>query len=117
MRDDREKLRDILNAIERIERYVIFGKERFERDELVQTWFIQNLQIIGEASRSLSPETRVLEPSIPWKQSIGMRNILAHTYFELDLEIVWSTATVSLAILKPQIQRLLDRLSNTSEQM
>ena len=54
MRDDREKLRDILEAIERIERYAVLGRGRFETDELIQTWFIQHLQIVGEASRALS---------------------------------------------------------------
>ena len=46
MRSDREKFLDIMEAMNRIERYVFFGKERFETDELVQTWFIQNLPII-----------------------------------------------------------------------
>ena len=90
MRSDREKPLDILEAMDRIERYVVFGKERFETDELVQTWFIQNLQIIGEASRSLSQSTRDLDPTIPWKQIIGMRNILTHAYFEIDLDLVWT---------------------------
>ncbi|MGF1603277.1 MAG: DUF86 domain-containing protein [Thermosynechococcaceae cyanobacterium] len=116
MRDDREKLRDILEAFERIERYIIFGQERFETDELVQTWFIQHLQIIGEASRSLSTQTRALAPDIPWKQIIGMRNTIAHTYFNIDLEIIWSTAIVGLPVLKPQIQSLLDDLNNIASQ-
>ena len=51
MRSDSEKLKDILEAIERIERYEVQGREAFEQNELIQTWFIQNLQIIGEASR------------------------------------------------------------------
>ncbi|MGB3536261.1 MAG: HepT-like ribonuclease domain-containing protein [Microcoleaceae cyanobacterium] len=54
MRDDPEKLHDILEAIERINRYVVLGRERFETDELVQTWFIQHLQIIGEAAKCFS---------------------------------------------------------------
>ena len=64
MRDDREKLHDILEAIERINRYVVLGRERFDTDELVQTWFIQHLQIIGEAARALAQETRELSPNV-----------------------------------------------------
>ncbi len=50
MRDNVEKLRDIMEAIARIERYAIESRESLEENELVQTWFIYNLQIIGEAS-------------------------------------------------------------------
>jgi uncharacterized protein with HEPN domain len=110
MRDDREKLHDILEAIERINRYAVLGRERFNSDELVQTWFILHLQIIGEASRALAQETRELSPEIPWKQMIGMRNVLSHNYFEIDLDIVWSAVTINLPRLKPQIEALLSRL-------
>lgn len=88
MRDDREKLQDILEAITRIERYAIQGREAFEQNELIQNWFIQHLQIIGEASRVLSATLRDRHPEVPWSNIIGMRNILAHNYFEIDLEIV-----------------------------
>ncbi len=110
MRDDREKLHDILEAIERINRYVVLGRERFDTDELVQTWFIQHLQIIGEAARALAQETRELSPNIPWKQMIGMRNVLTHHYFEIDLDIVWSAVSVNIPMLQPQIEALLSRL-------
>ena len=56
MRDDRERLLDIQEAIERIEKYSARGREAFERDELIQTWVLHHLQIIGEAVRALSPE-------------------------------------------------------------
>jgi len=89
MRSDREKLLDILEAIERIERYAVQGREAFEQNELIQTWFIQNLQVIGEAA-PLSSEIRTQHSDIPWKQIIGMRNILTHNYFEIDSDIVWA---------------------------
>jgi uncharacterized protein with HEPN domain len=68
MRDNREKLRDILEAIERINKYAVQGKKSFEEDELIQTWFIQHLQIIGEASRVLSTDIRDEHPEVPWSQ-------------------------------------------------
>ena len=55
MRSDRERLLDIQEAIERIEKYATRGREAFERDELIQTWILHHLQIIGEAARALSP--------------------------------------------------------------
>ncbi|MDB9431260.1 nucleotidyltransferase, partial [Microcystis aeruginosa CS-555/01A07] len=51
MRDDTERLRDILEAIERVEKYARLGKTVFEQQELIQTWIVYHLQIIGEAAR------------------------------------------------------------------
>jgi len=51
----------------------------------------RKFEIIGEASRHLSPETQLLFPDIPWKQISAMRNILIHDYGDVDLEIVWNT--------------------------
>ena len=65
MRSDLEKLLDILEAIERIERYAVQGRSAFEQNELIQTWFTQNLQVIGEAARVLTSEIRSQHPEIP----------------------------------------------------
>jgi hypothetical protein len=58
MRDDTQWLLDIIEAIERIERYSSRGRDAFERDELVQNWIVHHLQVIGEAARSLSSDLR-----------------------------------------------------------
>ena len=55
MRDDRGRLQDILDAIKRIERYAKRGRPAFEEDELVHTWMIHHIQIIGEAASTLTP--------------------------------------------------------------
>jgi len=110
MRSDREKLLDILEAIDRIERYAILGKTEFEQNELIQSWFVQNLQILGEAARVLSSTVREQHPEIPWSNMIGMRNILAHNYFEIDLEIVWAVVEFEIPVLKLKINHLLQFL-------
>lgn len=110
MRDDREKLQDILEAIERIDRYAVQGRQAFEQNELIQTWFTQNLQVIGEASRSLSSAIKNQYPAIPWTNMIGMRNILTHNYFEIDLDIVWAVAEQELPSLKQSIKAILRSL-------
>lgn len=110
MRDDREKLQDILEAIERIDRYAAQGKQAFEQNELIQTWFTQNLQIIGEAARSLSVATRNQHPELPWTKMIGMRNILTHNYFEVDLDIVWVVVEQELPSLKQNVEAILRSL-------
>jgi uncharacterized protein with HEPN domain len=76
VRDPKERLRDILEAIAAIERHLGGGKAAFERNELLQSWFLRHLQIIGEAARRLPPELQALAPDIPWPKVIGMRNVL-----------------------------------------
>ncbi|MCV3216240.1 DUF86 domain-containing protein [Plectonema radiosum NIES-515] len=87
------------------------GREAFEENELIQTWFVQHLQIIGEASRVLSADIRDENPEVSWSQMIGMRNILTHNYFEIDLDIVWLVVERELPKLKPQIEAILQSLS------
>ena len=108
MRDDRERLRDILEAIERIERYTAKGREEFERDELIQTWVVHHIQIIGEAARKLSEEVRSEHDQVPWPAIIAMRNILVHDYFSVDIDEVWSTVERNLPDLKANISSIMD---------
>ena len=107
MRDPNERLRDILEAITAIERYRDRDMQTFERDELLQTWFLHHLLIVGEAARALPEDVRALAPEIPWSKIIGMRNILVHGYFEIDTEIVWDAATRDIPALKVSVERLL----------
>ncbi len=108
MRDDRERLLDIQEAIERIEKYVAHGRAAFEQDELIQTWALHHLQIIGEAVRALSKEFTQKHSEVAWRQIVGMRNILVHNYFDTDTAIVWAVLENDLPVLKQQITELLD---------
>jgi uncharacterized protein with HEPN domain len=110
MRDPKERLHDILEAIAAIERHRIQDKEAFEKDELLQVWFLRHLQIIGEAARALPEEVQALAPDIPWPKIIGMRNVLVHGYFEIDTDIVWDTVMRDIPALKPAVKELLRRL-------
>ncbi len=110
MRDPRERVRDMLEAIEAIERYLHRGKDELERDELLQCWFVHNLQIIGEAAKALPEEVRALAPEVEWHKIIGMRNVLVHGYFAIDTEIVWKTVSQDVPRLKPALEKLLEKL-------
>jgi uncharacterized protein with HEPN domain len=110
MRDPKERLRDILEAIAAIERYRDRDRASFEKEELLQAWFLRHLQIIGEAARLLPEEVRTLAPEIPWVKIIGMRNVLVHGYFDIDTDVVWDAARRDVHALKPAIQRLLQVL-------
>jgi uncharacterized protein with HEPN domain len=110
MRDPKERLRDMLEAIAAIERYVSHDRAAFDRDELLQSWFLRHLQIMGEAARGLPESIRLLAPAIPWPKIIGMRNVLVHGYFDIDRDIVWDAAIRDVPALKPAVQQLLGDL-------
>ena len=107
MRDDKERIKDIAEAIDRIEKYTVKGKQVFEKDELIQNWIVRHLQIIGEATRSLSSKFREEHPDIAWSKIIGMRNILVHDYFGIDVDVVWSAVERDLPELKRKIATFL----------
>jgi uncharacterized protein with HEPN domain len=67
VRHDTDRLEDILEAIEAIERYSQEGRARFDADELVRIWILKHIEIIGEAVARLSPEILSKYPSAPWR--------------------------------------------------
>jgi len=107
MRSDRERLRHVIEAIERIEKYAARGEYGFRQDELIQNWMVRHLQVIGEAARSLSPQLREAHAEVPWAGIIGMRHVLVHEYFGIDLDIVWRAVSVDLPELKRKIEAIL----------
>jgi len=110
MRDDRLRLLDIQEAITHIEKYTAQGRAAFDQDELIQTWVVHHLQIIGEAGRGISQSLREQHPAIPWTKIVGMRNILVHIYFGIDEEIVWSVVENDLPDLKREVENILRQL-------
>ncbi|OGL58542.1 MAG: nucleotidyltransferase [Candidatus Tectomicrobia bacterium RIFCSPLOWO2_02_FULL_70_19] len=110
MRSPQGRLEDILEAIARVERYAARGKEAFERDELIQNWFVRHLQIIGEAVRALPAEVRDRASGVPWQKIIGMRHILVHNYFGIDTRLVWDAVQRDLPVLKGEVEKLLRQL-------
>lgn len=115
MRNDRERLADILEAIERIERYAKRGRDVFGQDELVQTWVVHHLQIIGEAARGLSDVLKKAHPQVAWPQIIGMRNVLVHAYFGIDADEVWSAVERNVPDLRQKISAILAELDKRAE--
>jgi uncharacterized protein with HEPN domain len=107
MRDDRTYIEDILEAIARIERYAAKGKDAYDRDELVQTWMVHHIQLIGEATGKLSDELKARHPEVPWAVIKAMRNVLVHFYFGVNLNKVWQTVENDIPALKLQIEAVL----------
>jgi uncharacterized protein with HEPN domain len=109
VRSDAERLRDILDAIGEIRKYSSGGREAFEQDELIQVWIGHHLARLGEAAARLSPGLR-RSGSVPWRQIIGMRNIMVHEYFRIDPETVWTAVDVHLPSLETQVRAMLAEL-------
>ncbi len=113
MRNITKRLRDIQEAITRIMRYTNQGRQVFDQNELVQTWVIHHLEIIGEAARAIPQDFKNHHPEIPWGQISGMRNILVHIYFGIDQDIVWQVVERDLPILKTSIDTILNTEETT----
>ena len=107
MRNDRERMRDIQEAIAKIEKYTVRGKAEFLANELIQGWILLQLQIIGEAARSMSIETREKHSEINWRDIIDFRNLLVHEYFRVDLKIVWQIIEQEIPTLKQRVDTIL----------
>lgn len=113
MRNDTEWLKDILDEIALIEKYSVQGEEVFQRDELIQTWMVHHLQILGEAASKLSENLRQKYPTIQWRDIISMRNFIVHQYFGVDLEEIWNTVIYDIPILKSNIIQILKDTDNS----
>lgn len=82
------------------------SRKDFLEDKKTQQAVILNIAIIGEAATQLvteCPDFALLHPETPWKQMRGMRNRIAHGYFEINLDIVWDTAQEALPVLSRQL--------------
>lgn len=69
------------------------------------------LIVIGEATKRLSQEFRILHSEIDWKGMAGMRDILAHQYDRVDIQVIWDVAQTDLLPLSRSLQRLLEEMS------
>jgi uncharacterized protein with HEPN domain len=110
VRQDQERLQDILEAIELIRRHTAKGRNAFDQDEVVQAAVLRWIEIIGEAARALSSDLRDAHSEVPWRQIIAMRNILAHVYFAIDVDAVWSVVDHDLPSLEATLRGVLDSL-------
>lgn len=79
---------------------------------MIQTWVVYHIQIIGEAASKLSDGFQRRYPHVPWAEIVGMRHVLIHDYFRINLETVWATAQEDLPRLKQQVQGILAELED-----
>lgn len=110
MKDDRLYLSNIFECIQRIEIYTQDGKETFLQTTIIQDAVIRNFEIIGEATKRLSPEIRTTYPDVSWQQIAGFRDILIHDYLKVNLNRVWGVIEHNLPQLKTTVEVILQEL-------
>jgi len=107
-RNWQNRVQDVLDAITEIREFtngITF--EEFQDDRKTIRAVLYNLAIIGEAVRSIPPEIEASHPEIPWIDVRGMRNIVIHEYFQVNLPIIWQTIQEDLVSLESSLRQLI----------
>ncbi len=107
-RNWRLRIEDILEAIQKTQRYKSgLSFEEFCSDEQVVDAVVRNLEVIGEAARHIPPEIELRHPDVPWGEMRGMRNVLVHEYFGVNLAILWHTVEQDLPPVIENLEKIL----------
>jgi len=97
----------ILQCIKKIRKYIkTVDKKEFSKNDLLQDAIIRNFEVIGEASKKISPDFKKIYFEIPWKEISGMRDKLIHDYLGVDIEVIWKTIEQDLPILQKGLKKI-----------
>lgn len=108
---DNARIKHIYDAILEIELYLKnVSYDIFSSNSMMQYACVKQLEIIGEAANHLTPHFKKLYSEIPWREIIGLRNILIHEYFGIDTKIVWDIINTDIVSMKTQIKKIIDQI-------
>ena len=103
--EDAVRIRHMLDATEDALEFVSTrNRADLEKDKMLQFALVRAIEVLGEAAGKVSAEGRAEFPLLPWAAITGMRNRLVHAYFDVDLDILWVTATKALPELRAQLK-------------
>lgn len=101
-------IKHILECIEKIQEYTgLITENEFYNSTQAQDAVIRRIEIIGEAAKNIAPDIKSKYPDIPWKQISGIRDMLIHEYFGVDLQLTWKVAREDIVELKKKIQEIV----------
>jgi uncharacterized protein with HEPN domain len=106
MRDDSVYIHHIAECIRRIEENASKDQEEFMQSHTLQDAVLRNLQTMSEATQRLSEAAKTKYPEIEWTRIAAFRNVLAHNYLGIDLEIIWEIIQKDVAELKQVIMAM-----------
>jgi uncharacterized protein with HEPN domain len=106
----------IKESIEAIESYLKENPEALISNRMVQKAVLYELVTIGEAANNLSDELKAMHPEVPWRDIVDFRNVLAHHYWAISLEIVGKIIKDEdkLPTLKRQVELSIEQLENST---
>lgn len=104
---------DMIEACQRVVQYSAgLDRDGLNAGTMITDAIVRNLEILGEAAKSVPADVRTREPDIPWRRIAGLRDVLSHAYFSIDLDIVWNVISVEVPNLLPQLRRLRTTLGS-----
>lgn len=108
MRRDRERILDIMEALDSLARSLVDCKDaEFLSNDLLYSASAHKLTIVGEAAARMSDEIKERYPQVEWRKVIGLRNVLVHEYFGVDRPMVWEVAISEAPLLRDRIAAIL----------
>ena len=109
------RLEHVCESIEKIEYLArtLHTQDNFETKWIEQDAIIRNLEVIGEAVINISDDLKQNYPDISWREIRGIRNVVTHQYFGIELSEIWSTVINDIPILKNQIQKMIEDIENS----
>ncbi|MBU3942180.1 MAG: DUF86 domain-containing protein [Nanoarchaeota archaeon] len=106
-RDFKVYINDVLESIEKIEDYIKgVSESEFKKNLQLQDAILRRLEVIGEAVKNIPQSFRNKYPKIPWKEIAGMRDVLIHGYFGVNIERIWKVAKEDILHLKNNLLKI-----------